>query len=48
MFIIVGINQNHGNLHIVTKYPMEYQDAVAFMQSCEKRPNITLTLAEVF
>lgn len=48
MFIVVGINQNKGHLHIVTKYPMEYKDAVAFMQSCEKRPNINLTLAEVF
>jgi hypothetical protein len=48
MFIIVGINQNYGNLHIVTKYPMKYEDAVAFIAKCEDRPNIKLTLAEVF
>lgn len=48
MFIIVGINQNKGHIHIVTKFPMKYEEAVAFISRCEKRPNINLTLAEVF
>ena len=51
-YIVVAVNTNKGHISLITKHPMEYQEAKTFIeQSNTDRgyyPNTFLTLAEVF
>jgi len=51
-YVIVAVNTNKGNISLITKYPMEYNDAIRFMNKSNQErgafPNTILTLAEVF
>ena len=51
-YVIVAVNTNKGNISLITKYSMEYADAVRFIEKSNKErgsfPNTVLTIAEVF
>ena len=51
-YLIVAVNKNKGHISLITKYPMDYAEALKFIeQSNQDRghfPNTFLTLAEVF
>ena len=51
-YVIVSVNTNKGHISLVTKYPMEYDEAIRFIEKSNTErgyyPNTVLTLAEVF
>lgn len=50
-YVIVALNTNKGHISLLTKYPMEYEEAIRFMEKSNAErgyyANTVLTLAEV-
>jgi hypothetical protein len=51
-YVIVAVNKNKGHISLITKYPMDYAEAIKFIEQSNNArgafPNTFLTVAEVF